>query len=92
MRVRKIAKQLKRWYNSYVGWDKVKDEPIYAYHLASHDDKIRHIVRMTRKCYFGLARKCPPNSMMGKLYIHKACSPYLYDEILEFWKIDADKG
>lgn len=91
MRVRKIAKQLKRWYNGYVGWDEDKEEPIYAYRLASHDDKIRHIVRMTRNNYFGLAKKYPPNSMMWKLYIHKACSPYLYDEILEFWGIEADR-
>lgn len=42
-------------------------------------------MRMTRKNYFGLAKKYKPDTMMGRLYIHKACSPYLYDEILEFW-------
>ena len=91
MRVRKIAKQLKRFYQGYVGWDKEKDEPIYKYHLSSHDDKVRYIIRMTKKHYFGLAKKYPPNSMMGKLYIHKACSPYLFDDILRFWCIDADR-
>jgi len=88
MRVRKIAKQLKRWHQGYIGWDKDKDEPIFTYHIASHDDKVRHIIRMTKKHYFGLAKKYPPDSVMGKLYIHKACSPYLYDEILDFWCID----
>ena len=91
MKVRKIAKQLKRFCQGYVCWDKDNDEPIYNYHIGGHDDKVRHIIRMTKKHYFGLAKKYPPNSMMGKLYIHKACSPYLYDEILEFWQIDADR-
>ena len=91
MRVRKIAKQLKRWYQGYIGWDKKNDLPIYGYSMSAHDDKIRHIIRMTKKHYFGLAKKYHPNSMMGKLCIHKACSPYLYDEILDFWCIDADR-
>ena len=90
MRVRKIAKQLKRYHKSYVRWDKENDVPIHKYHLASYDDKVRYIVRMTRKYYFGLAKKYHPNSMMGKLYIHKACSPYLFNDILDFWRIDTD--
>lgn len=91
MRVRKVAKQLKRSYNSYVGWDKDKDKPIYTYHMSDEHSKIAYIVRMTKTHYFGLAKKYPPNSMMGKLYIHKACSPYIFDDILDFWKIDADR-
>lgn len=91
MRVRKIAKQLKRFYQGYVCWDKENDVPIYTYKIGCHDDKVHHIMRMTRKHYFGLAKKYSPNSWMGKLCIHKACSPYLYDEILEFWCIDADR-
>lgn len=91
MRVRKIAKQLKRLYQCYAGWDKEKELPIYTYKIRNHDDKVRYIIRMTKKHYFGLAKKYHPNSMMGRLYIHKACSPFLFDEILEFWCIDADR-
>ena len=90
MRVRKIAKQLKRFHKSYICWDKEKEKPIYCYHLASHYEKMRYIIRMTKKHYFGLAKKYPPNSMMGKLYIHKACSPYLYEDIMRFWGLDYD--
>ena len=91
MRVRKIAKQLKRFYESYKGLDKENEMGIYSYHLACFDDKVRYIIRMSRKHYFRLAKKYPPNSMMSKLYIHKACSPYIFDDILEFWKIDTDR-
>lgn len=90
MRVRKVAKQLKRFHKSYICWDKEKEKPIYGYHLASHYEKMRYIIRMTKKHYFGLAKKYPPNSMMGKLYIHKACSPYLYEDIMRFWGLDYD--
>lgn len=85
MRVRKVAKQLKRYHKSYVRWDKENDVPIHKYHLASHDDKVRYIMRMTRKHYFGLRDKYPVGSMMWKLYTHKACSYDLYDDIMSFW-------
>ena len=91
MRVRKIAKQLKRWYNSYEGWDKENEKPIYSYRISQYNQKVRHIIRMSRRYYLSLAKKCEPNSMMAKLYIHNACSPYLYDEILIHWNIDADR-
>ena len=90
MRVRKVAKQLKRRHYSYVRWDKEKDEPIYTYHMSDEHSKIAYIVRMTKKHYFGLAKKYSPNSMMGKLYIHKACSTYLFDDIMEFWGVDVN--
>lgn len=70
MRVRKIAKQLKRFYESYKGWDKENEMGIYSYHLACFDDKVRYMIRMSIKHYFVLAKKYPPNSMMSKLYIH----------------------
>lgn len=89
MRVRKIAKQIKRFYESYKGWDKENEMGIYSYHLSCFDDKVGYMIRMSRKHYFRLAKKYPPNSMMSKLYIHKACSPYIFDDILDFWKIDA---
>lgn len=84
MRVRKVAKQLKRW-DKESSWDIDKDLPVLGYRMGSQDAKINYIMRMTRKHYFGLAKKYSPDTMMGRLYIHKACSPFLYDEILEFW-------
>ena len=87
MRVRKIAKQLKR-FNEEASWDDFNNEPIIGYRISRHDDKWRYILRMTKKHYFGLAKKYPPDSMMSRLYIHKACSPFLYEDILSFWCID----
>lgn len=84
MRVRKVAKQLKLFHKN-CGYDRLKDEPIIGYHMASQNAKKHYIMRMTRKHYFGLAKKYSPDTMMGRLYIHKACSPYLYDDILSFW-------
>lgn len=86
MRVRKIAKQLKLFHKN-VTFDN-EGYPVCKYKVANHSAKTNYIIRMTRKHYFGLAKKHSPNSMMGKLYIHKACSPYLYDEILSFWGYD----
>lgn len=83
MRVRKIAKQLKL-FHSHVTYDK-EGYPVVNYKIANHDEKVSYIMRMTRKHYFGLAKKYSPDTMMGRLYIHKACSPYLYDDILSFW-------
>ena len=83
MRVRKVAKQIKRWLND-VSFDE-HEEPIYNYKVGSLGAKQDYIVRMTKRHYFGLAKKYNPNSMMGKFYIHKACSPYIYEEILSFW-------
>ena len=87
MRVRKVAKQLKLFHrNCY--WDAETDTCHIGYKVSNHDAKQAYIMRMTKKHYFGLAKKHSPNSMMGRLYIHKACSPYLYDEILKFWGYD----
>ena len=86
MRVRKVAKQLKL-FHKYVTYDN-DGLPIVNYKIANYTRKVNYIMRMTRKHYFGLARKYSPDSMMGRLYIHKACSPYLYEEILRFWCYD----
>ena len=77
MRVRKIAKQLKRYYE---GGCKTK--------VARFDTKVDYIMRMTRNHYYGLAKKHPKGSMMANLYVHKACSYYLFDDILSFWNIN----
>ena len=90
MRVRKVAKQLKLFHRKSV-WDDLEKEPVFGYKVARHADKVNYIIRMTRKNYFGLARKFPPDSMMGRLCIHKACSPYLYEEVLAFWGYDIYK-
>lgn len=87
MRVRKIAKQLKRWDNEAVWGDCDSCEPIFGYRIGGHEDKISHILRMTRKHYFGLMKKYSVGSMMYQLYTHKANSYDLYDEVLEFWGI-----
>lgn len=83
MRVRKVAKQLKLFHKN-VTFDK-DGYPICRYKVANLVGKTNYILRMTRRHYFGLATKYGADSMMGRLYIHKACSPFLYDEILEFW-------
>lgn len=87
MRVRKVAKQLKLFHRN-CRWDAETDTCHIGYKVSNHGAKQAYIMRMTKKHYFGLAKKYSPNSMMGKLYIHKACSPYLYDEILKFWGYD----
>lgn len=84
MRVRKIAKQLKRFYGG-LQYDRSMDEPIITYRIRNHAAKEHYIMRMTRKNYFGLLRRKGNSQMMQRLYIHNACSPYLFDEILEFW-------
>lgn len=88
MRVRKIAKQLKSWHKES-SWDIDKDLPVLGYRMGSQDDKTSYIMRMTRKHYFGLINKYPVDSMMYKLYIHKANSYYLYDDIMAYWNCDA---
>ena len=87
MRVRKVAKQLKLFHRN-CHWDAKTDTCHVGYKIANHNAKQAYIMRMTKKHYFGHAKKHSPNSMMGKLYIHKACSPYLYEEILRFWGYD----
>lgn len=87
MRVRKIAKQLKRWYKES-SWDIDKDLPVIGYRIGSQDDKTNYIMRMTRKHYFGLRNKYSVGSMMWKYYTHKACSYDLYDEIMMFWGLN----
>lgn len=88
MRVRKIAKQLKLFHKN-CHWESLDDcMPVIGYKIANHAAKQAYIMRMTRRHYFGLAKKHKPDSMMGRLYIHKACSPYLYEEILSFWGYD----
>lgn len=86
MRVRKIAKQLKRWFKES-SWDDFNDKPIIGYKVGSLRAKQDYIVRMSRKHYFGLRDKYPVGSVMYNLYTHKACSYDLYEEILSFWGI-----
>ena len=82
MRVRKIAKQLKKHHAS-ITFDEDGIPVNYSYKIARHSDKVDYIMRMTRKRYYRLAKKTV--GMTRAFYIHKACSPYLYDEILELW-------
>lgn len=86
MRVRKVAKQLKRQQQSFMGWDD-NGQPIYTYRMRQRTRGLRYIERMTRRHYFGLLDRKAKPSMMQNLYIHKACSPYLLEDILEFWGI-----
>mgnify|MGYP007012479596 CR=1 FL=1 len=86
MRVRKIAKQLKRWYKES-SWDIDKDLPVIGYRMGSQDDKTSYIMRMTKKHYFGLAKLYPVGSMMYNYYTHQANSYNLYEDMLEFWNI-----
>jgi hypothetical protein len=81
MRVRKIAKQLKKFHAS-VTYDN-EGLPVCGYKISRHGAKVSYIMRMTRKYYYGNAKKSC--GLASALYIHKACSPYLYDEILAFW-------
>ena len=83
MRVRKVAKQLKRFHTD-VAFDK-EGFPVCSYKVANLVAKTHYILRMTRKHYFGLRSKYPVGSMMWKLYTHKACAYDLYDEVLSFW-------
>ena len=84
MRVRKIAKQLKRHYKSLTGWDE-SGMPIHTYNMRQFANGVHYIMRMTRSNYFGLLRRKNNPQIMMNLYIHKANSPYLFDEIMEFW-------
>ena len=84
MRVRKVAKQLKRHFRSVTGWDE-DGLPIHSYNMRQFSKGVHYIERMTRRHYFGLLDRKAKPSMMQNLYIHKACSPYLFDEIMEFW-------
>lgn len=88
MRVRKVAKQIKRWLGD-VAFDE-NEKPIYNYKVGSLQSKQDYIARMSRKHYFGLIDKYPRGSMMWKYYIHKACSYSLYEDILEFWGVGLD--
>jgi len=91
MRVRKVAKQLKLFHKN-VEFDE-DGLPITHYKVSCYDSKMAYIIRMTRKHYFGLAKRYPPDSLMGKFYIHKACS-YSYDifcDIMSFWGLDLDE-
>lgn len=98
MRVRKIAKQLKRHYKSVTGYDD-DGMPIHTYNMRQFGKGCHYIMRMTRRNYFGYLSRArrvteqidgkkkvrQPDVMMIKLYIHKACSPYLFDNIMAFW-------
>lgn len=86
MRVRKIAKQLKLFHKN-VKFDN-EGYPVCKYKVANHSAKTNYIIRMTRKHYFSLRNKYPVGSMMWKFYTHKACSYYLYDDIMMFWGIN----
>lgn len=88
MRIRKIAKQLKRWYGES-SWDDANDKPLCGYKMSDHNSKTAYALRMTRRHYFGLRSKYQVGSMMWNLYTHKANSYYLYEEFLSFWCIDA---
>lgn len=81
MRVRKIAKQLKR-FHANVTYDK-DGYPVCGYKISRHGAKVSYIMRMTRKHYYGVAKRS--TGMRAALCIHKATDPYLYDEILAFW-------
>lgn len=81
MRVRKIAKQLKKFHTS-VTYDN-EGLPVCGYKISRHGAKVSYIMRMTRKHYYGIAKRS--TGMRAALCIHKSCSPYLYDDILEFW-------
>lgn len=81
MRVRKIAKQLKKFHAS-VTYDN-EGLPVCGYKISCHGAKVSYIMRMTRKHYYGVAKRS--TGMIAALCIHKASSPYLYDDILEFW-------
>lgn len=81
MRVRKIAKQLKR-YHASVTYDN-EGLPVCEYKISRHEAKVCYIMRMTRKYYYGVANRS--TGMTAALCIHKATSPYLYDEILALW-------
>jgi hypothetical protein len=83
MRVRKIAKQLKK-FHANVTFDE-EGYPVCNYKVANLVAKTHYILRMTRKHYFGLRSKYPVGSMMWQLYTHKACAYDLYDEVLSFW-------
>lgn len=89
MRVRKIAKQLKRFYGG-MSYDSSMDEPVITYRIRNHAVKEHYIMRMTRKNYFGLINRKGNSQMMQNLYIHNSNSPYLFDEILEFWGYKED--
>ena len=89
MRVRKVAKQLKLFHKN-LGYDK-DGYPVVGYKVENLVRKTNYILRMTRRHYFCLAKKYDANSMMGRLYIHKACSPYLYDEVLSFWGLKEEE-
>ena len=82
MRVRKIAKQLKK-YHASVTYDNEGLPICCGYKISRHEAKVRYIMRMTRKYYYGVAKRS--TGMMAAYCIHKATDPYLYDEILEFW-------
>lgn len=86
MRVRKIAKQLKL-FHKHVTFDN-EGYPVCKYKVANYSAKTNYIMRMTRKHYFYLRNKYPVGSMMWKYYTHKACSYYLYDDIMMFWGIN----
>lgn len=85
MRVRKIAKQLKLFHKNCYWSDCDAYVPIIEYSIANHDAKVAYIMRMTRKYYYKQAKK--HGGMTSYLYIHKACSPYLYDDILAYWGV-----
>lgn len=86
MRIRKVAKQLKRYHKSFVGY--VDDMPVHTYKVRGLGRKMNFILRITRRNYFGVLRKRKQDCMLRKLAIHKACSPYLYEDIMEFWGVD----
>ena len=84
MRVRKIAKQLKK-FHANVTYDN-EGLPVCGYKISRHGDKVSYIMRMTRKHYYGIAKKS--TGMLAALCVHKACSPYLYEDILSFWGME----
>ena len=87
MRVRKIAKQLKAYFNN-VSWNEENDEPVFGYKVGDISAKNAYIMRMTKKRYFGERSKYEVGSMMYNYYTHKACSYDIFEDILEYWGIN----
>lgn len=84
MRARKIAKQLKRFFTcaEFVSED---DMPVASYKVAQMTKKCCYVERMTRKHYFGLMKNADGDKR--KYYAHKACDPFLFEEVLKYWNI-----
>ena len=86
MRIRSVAKQLKRYHKSFEGY--VDGMPVHTYKVRDFARKYHFILRITRRNYYGIIRKRKQDMLLRKWAIHNACSPYLYEDIMEFWGLD----